>query len=119
MRLRTAQRATSALPVAFDGRGAVDFQRGFEMPAFDLDRYQWHLVVLGANYGTDVSVNSEFLGHHSGGYTSFLSPFPRIILQPGAENILRLVVNNELDARTIDPAPADGVGMAQLRRHPS
>ena len=92
-----------SLPVAFDGRGAIDFQRGFEMPAFDLDRYQWHLVVLGANHGTDVSVNSEFLGHHAGGYTSFTIPIPRIDLQPGRDNILRLVVDNDLDGRTTIP----------------
>jgi beta-glucuronidase len=92
-----------SLPVAFDGRGAVDFQRGFEMPAIDLDRYQWHLEVLGANYSTDIWVNSEFLGHHPGGYTSFLLPIRRVVLQPGRDNILRLVVNNELDARTSIP----------------
>ena len=91
------------LPVAFDGRGAVDFQREFEMPAFDLDRFQWHLAVYGANYATDVWVNGEFLGHHPGGYTSFLLPISRVVLQPGRDNILRLTVNNELDARTSIP----------------
>jgi beta-glucuronidase len=92
-----------SLPVAFDGRGAVDFQRGFEMPAFDLDRYQWHIVVLGANYGSDISVNSDFLGHHAGGYTSYSLPIPRISLQPGRDNILKVVVSNELDGRTTVP----------------
>ena len=92
-----------SLPVAFDGRGTVDLQRGFEMPAFDLDRYQWHLVVLGANHSADISVNSDFLGHHSGGYTSFSMPIPRIVLQPGRDNILKIVVNNDLDGRTTIP----------------
>ena len=61
------------------------------------------LLSIGANYGTDVWINSEFLGHHPGGYTSFLLPIPRVVLQPGRENTLRLIVNNELDARTSIP----------------
>jgi len=91
------------IPAAADFLGRVEYQRGFDIPSSDLDRYQWHLVVAGSNYSTDISVNSEFVGSHFGGYTSFSIAVPREYLQPGSENILRLAVDNTLDGRLSIP----------------
>ena len=91
------------IPAAADFLGSVEYQRKFDIPSFDLDRYQWHLLVAGSNYSTDISVNSEFLWNHLGGYTSFSLPIPREYLQPGAENELRLTVDNTLDGRLSIP----------------
>lgn len=91
------------LPVAFDGVASVDFQQLVDIPADKLDRYLWHLVVTGSNYATEVSMNGDFLDAHQGGYTSFTVPIGHEHLQPGKENLLRLVVSNTLDARTTLP----------------
>lgn len=94
---------TVSVPSAFNGRGVVELQRTFELPGYFLDRYQWHLAVLGVNHSADITLNGEFLGHHAGGYTSFLVPLQRTFLQPGRDNTLRMVVSNELDARSTIP----------------
>lgn len=101
--LESGETGEVTIPVAADFVGKTDFQRGFEMPAFDLERYQWQLVVLGSNYATDVSINNEFIGSHAGGYTSYVLPVPREVLQPGKENVVRLIVDNQLDGRSTVP----------------
>jgi hypothetical protein len=91
------------VPSVFDFVGTVEYQRLFEVRAADLDAYQYQLVVYGANYSCDVSINGEFLGNHQGGYTSFSIPIPADYLQAAKENSIRLVVHNRLDARTTLP----------------
>jgi beta-glucuronidase len=101
--LESGETGTVSIPAAADFLGKVNYQRSFEVPASDLDRYQWQLVVFGSNYSTDVFVNSEFINTHFGGYTSYSIPIERNILQPGHENVLRLVVDNTLDGRFTIP----------------
>jgi hypothetical protein len=101
--LEDGQSGTISLPSSFDFTGKVEFQRTFEITPADLDRYQFHVVCYGANYSTDIWVNGEFLGLHQGGYTSYAQAIPREYLQPGKENVLRVAVKNELDARTTLP----------------
>ncbi len=101
--VEAGESGTVTVPVAADFVGKIDFQRGFEVPAFALEKYQWQLVIFGSNYNTDVSVNNEFIGTHAGGYTSYIHPVPREVLQPGRDNVLRLVVNNQLDGRSTIP----------------
>jgi len=101
--LENGESGTVSLPSAYDFTGKVDFQRTFEIKAEDLDRYQFHIVVYGSNYSTDLFVNGDFLGNHQGGYTSYVQTIPREILQPGKENLIRIVVKNELDARNSLP----------------
>ena len=94
------------IPAAYEATGTVTFARSFELTAEQLDRYQFHLVMLGVNYSCEISVNGEFVGNHVGGYTSFVQTIPRDFLQPGKENRIQVVVNNELDPRrTIPPRP--------------
>jgi hypothetical protein len=101
--LKNGEAGTVAVPSVFDFVGSVEYQRSFEISSQDLDAYQFHLVVYGANYNCDVSVNGEFIGNHAGGYTSWTIPIPSEILQAAKDNTIRLVVNNELDARTTLP----------------
>jgi hypothetical protein len=101
--LQNGEAGTVTVPSVFDFVGSVDYQRSFEVSSEDLDSYQFHLVVYGANYNCDVSVNGEFIGNHAGGYTSWTIPIPTEILQAAKDNTIRLHVDNELDARTTLP----------------
>lgn len=86
------------IPSAYDFAGEVVFERKVELKEEDLDKYQFHLVMLGSNYNTAVSINRDFIVNHIGGYTSFMAPIPSSTLQIGAENIIRITTNNTLDA---------------------
>jgi len=101
--LEDGQSGTVSLPSSFDFTGKVEFQRQFEITPEDLERHQFHVVCYGANYSTDIWVNGEFFGTHSGGYTSYAQAIGGEYLQPGKENIIRIVVKNDLDARTTLP----------------
>jgi hypothetical protein len=91
------------IPSAFDFTGKVTFDRTFEVPAELVDNYRLHLVMLGANYSTDVYLNGDFVVNHTGGYTSFVQPLPPGVPQVGTENKIQVVVSNVLDPRTTVP----------------
>jgi hypothetical protein len=91
------------VPCAFDFTGKVGFERTFEVTDDLLDKYELHFVMLGSNYNTEVHLNGDFLTNHIGGYTSFVQAIPRNALQPGKENVVRIVVSNELDNRKTIP----------------
>jgi hypothetical protein len=91
------------VPSAFDFVGTVTFERTFDVTAEQIDRYDFHLVMLGSNYSSEISINGDFLTHHFGGYTSFVQPIGSNTLQPGANNTIRVVVSNALDARRTLP----------------
>jgi len=101
--LKNGEAGTVTVPSVFDFVGSVEYQRSFEIASQDLDAYQFHLVVYGANYNCDVSINGEFIGNHAGGYTSWTIPIPTENLQAAKDNTIRLLVHNELDARTTLP----------------
>ncbi|MGB5873157.1 MAG: glycoside hydrolase family 2 TIM barrel-domain containing protein [Bacteroidota bacterium] len=94
---------TVQIPAAGDFIGSVAFKRNFDIPSELLDTYQFHVVVLGANYNVDVFVNGEFVGNHAGGYTSHAHPLPDNLLQTGPENVIQVGVDNRLDPRTSIP----------------
>ena len=91
------------VPSAFDFTGKVSFERSFEVPFEKLDNYQFSLVFFGINYNAEVWVNGEYIGSHTGGYTSFVQPLPNEYLVIGKENTIRVVVSNELDPRRTLP----------------
>jgi hypothetical protein len=94
---------TVRIPASGDFVGTVVFKRNFDIPAELIDSYRFHVVVLGANYDADVFVNGEFVGNHSGGYTSSVQPLPEMLLQTGPENVIQVKVGNRLDPRTSIP----------------
>lgn len=85
------------IPAAYDGIGELTFERSFEIDADSFDKYQFHIVVLGANYSCAIWINGDFVVNHLGGYTSFVSPIPENVLQVGRENVIRVVTDNRLD----------------------
>ena len=94
---------TVSVPSAYDFTGKVVFDRQFHVNADDLDKYQFHIVCYGINHAADISVNGEFVTSHAGGYTSFVQPLQRNVLQVGAENQIRIAVSNELDPKRTIP----------------
>ncbi len=101
--LENGEAGTVQVPSSYDFVGTVDYQRTFEITDKELDAYRYLLVVEGANYICDVSINGEFIGNHAGGYTTFTMHIPPENLQAAKDNTIRLRVNNELDARTTLP----------------
>ncbi len=96
-------RGTVKVPSAYDFSGKVGFERKFELSAEQIDRYDFSLVMLGVNYNCEVYINGDFVTTHVGGYTSVAQPIARTVLQVGAENVIRVTVNNQLDARRTIP----------------
>lgn len=94
---------TVRLPAAFDFEGNVTFSRTIELTPEQVDRYTFHLVLLGVNYRCDTFVNGEYVVGHEGGYTSIVREIPASLLQPGNENQIRLQVENRLDSRMTIP----------------
>ncbi|MCZ6776538.1 MAG: hypothetical protein O7D34_08790 [Ignavibacteria bacterium] len=94
---------TVRVPSAYDFVGRVTFERRFEVTVEQLDNFRFHFVMFGANYNCEVSLNGDFITNHSGGYTSFVQPIPENTIQVGAENVVRVVVNNQLDPQTTLP----------------
>ena len=91
------------VPSAYDFVGKVTFERTFEVTAEQIENYDFQFVMLGTNYNCEVSLNGDFITNHLGGYTSFVQPIPRNVLQPGKENVVRVLVDNELDAKKTLP----------------
>lgn len=91
------------VPSAFDYEGKITFMRKFVVDDEILLRRALKLVALGINYDAEVLVNDVFIGRRIGGYTSFEFEIPENALRLGAENVVKVVVRNELHARTTLP----------------
>lgn len=94
------------IPSAYEFTGTVKFQRKFAVSAEDLARYRFHLVMLGSNYNTEVVINTNFVGSHAGGYTSFLAGIETNYLQSGNENVITVTTDNRLDGSKTIPLRA-------------
>lgn len=94
---------TVRVPSAYDFTGKVSFERTFEVTAEQLDKSQFLLVMFGVNHSCDVSINGDFITTHAGGYTTFTQPILQNTLQPGKENVIKVVVDNELNPRKTLP----------------
>jgi hypothetical protein len=92
-----------AIPSAYDFSGKVTFQRTFEMKPEMIDRYTFSLVAYGINYQAEITINGNFVGRHTGGYTSFIIPIPDNTIQVGSENSITINVDNELTTKTTVP----------------
>lgn len=93
------QAGSVLIPSSYDFVGKVRFSRNFTLTPEQVDKYRFHLVMYGVNYNCEVSINGDFITNHIGGYTSFVSGIPPNTLQAGDENIIRVVTDNQLDAR--------------------
>jgi hypothetical protein len=91
------------VPSSFDYEGRIVFTRTFVVEEDTLDRMMFLLRALGINYEAEVYINDYFVGKHTGGYTSFSLDVPDNVLQVGSENVLKIVVDNRLSARSSVP----------------
>ncbi|MDI6767296.1 MAG: glycoside hydrolase family 2 TIM barrel-domain containing protein [Bacteroidota bacterium] len=94
---------TVEVPSALDFTGKVIFQRALEIKPEMLDKYTFLLVVYGINYQSEITINGNFVGRHTGGYTSVVLPIQNNTLQVGTENSITISVDNELSPRTTVP----------------
>ena len=94
---------TVNVPSAFDYEGTITFLRKFTVDDEMLSQRSVKLVALGINYDAEVTVNDQFIGRHVGGYTTFEFEIPDAALRLGTENALKIVVRNDLNARTTLP----------------
>jgi len=92
-----------AVPSAYDFSGRVTFQREFEITSDMLDKFTFSLVAYGINYQSEITINGNFIGRHSGGYSSFIFSIPQNILQVGKQNSIKVLVDNELTPKTTLP----------------
>lgn len=91
------------IPGCYDYSGEMVFQRSFEIKSEQLDKFAFLLVALGVNYQSEISVNGNFIGRHTGGATSFVFSIPNSAMQVGPENSINVAVNSELRPRTTLP----------------
>lgn len=91
------------IPSSFDYRGRVVFLRKFTVDGATLKSSAVQLVALGINYDAEIYVNDVFVGKHVGGYTMIQFELPENSLQLGNENVIKIVVNNTLSARSTLP----------------
>lgn len=91
------------VPSAFDYEGEIIFLRKFTIDEETLTQRALKFVALGINYEAEVSINDQFIGRHVGGYTSFEFEIPETALRLGSENVVKVIVRNELNARSTLP----------------
>jgi hypothetical protein len=91
------------VPSAYDFVDRVIFLRSFDVPSELIDRSAFKLVACGINYDCEISINEVFIGRHVGGYSSFVLQIPENTLQEGKNNVVRIVVDNRLDAKSTIP----------------
>lgn len=91
------------VPCSFDYEGQIIFQRKIAVDNALLSSFAFKFVALGINNDAEVFINDIFVGKHSGGYTTIEFDVPDNVLQIGAENVIRVVANNRLSARSTLP----------------
>ena len=98
------------LPAAADFDGKITYRKKFTVAEGMISASAFTVVAYGMNHTADVYVNETFIGKHEGGYASFELAVPENVIQVGAENVIRVTVDNALTYRTtFPPRPmADG-----------
>ena len=94
---------TVEIPNAYTYNGTLTFQRKFEVTSDMIEKYAFSLVAYGINYQSEVTINGNFIGRHVGGYTSFVFRIPADVLQVGNENVIKIVVDNDLNPTSTLP----------------
>ncbi len=91
------------VPSSFDYRGRITFVRKFTLDRGALATSAFHLIAFGINHDAEIYLNGVFVGRHVGGYTTVDIDLPENALQIGSENAIKIVVNNNLSARSTLP----------------
>ncbi|MEW5799131.1 MAG: glycoside hydrolase family 2 TIM barrel-domain containing protein [Bacteroidota bacterium] len=98
------------VPSAADYEGKIVFRKKFTVGSEVISSGMFKFVSFGINYMSEVYINETFIGKHEGGYTSFELPIPDNVIQVGAENVIRIVVDNSLNYRSTFPVRAQVSG---------
>lgn len=91
------------VPSSSDFEGKMVFTRKFEVTEETVSKKNFKIVAYGANYQCEIYINETFVGKHEGGYTSFSFLVPENTIQIGKENVIRVVVDNRLNAHNSLP----------------
>lgn len=91
------------VPGSFDYQGRMTFVRKFTVDEALLNSSAFKLIALGMNYDAEIYINDVFIGKHVGGYTTIEIDIPDNTLQLGAENAIKVIVNNTLSAKSTIP----------------
>ncbi|MCX6133980.1 MAG: hypothetical protein NTU47_09235 [Ignavibacteriales bacterium] len=91
------------IPASFDYKGRITLVKKFTLDQTTLASSAIHLVAFGINHDAEIYLNDAFVGRHVGGYTTVDIDLPESALQLGSENAIKIVVNNNLSARSTLP----------------
>jgi len=91
------------IPSAANYEGKIVFRRKFSVGLDTVTNNVFKFISYGINYRAEIFINEIFVGKHEGGYTSFALSIPDDIIQVGAENVIRIVVDNTLDYKFTFP----------------
>jgi hypothetical protein len=94
------------VPSAVDAEGKIIYRKKFVVDAETINNSAFMFVSYGINYSCEVYINETFVGKHEGGYTSFALAVPDNVIQLGAENVIRIVVDNRLNYQSTFPVRA-------------
>ncbi len=91
------------VPSSSDYEGKITFTRKFTADTSMLSRGGFTIVAYGINYSCQIYINEVYIGKHEGGYTSFSFDVPANTIQPGSENVVRILTDNQLGAKNTIP----------------
>ena len=94
---------TVKVPSAANYTGRIVYRRTFSVSESSVTNHLFTFVSYGMSHSSEVFVNETFVGKHEGGYTSFELRIPENVVQVGAENVIRVVVDNTLNYRNTFP----------------
>jgi beta-galactosidase len=101
---------TVNVPGTFDG-GTVIFEKRVFIPNELVSKNIFTLTVGTGGTSTEIMVNNEYVAIHNGAYSQFEVKIPDRLLQPGSENIIQIICNN-------DPNPVSTIPLKQLAFEP-
>lgn len=94
------------VPSAAEYEGKIIYRKKFVAGAETIYSSAFKFVSYGINHSCEVYINETFVGRHEGGYTSFELLVPDNVIQIGAENVIRIVVDNRLNYHSTFPVRA-------------
>lgn len=84
------------VPSVFDYDGMVIYEKRVFVPADLVNKNILSLVIGNGGMSTEIRVNNEYVAIHNGAYSQIDVRIPDRLLQPGSENVIQIISNNEL-----------------------
>ena len=99
------------VPSTFDHDGQVIFERRVFIPTDFIKKGVFGIVLGNGGTSTEVRINNEYVSIHNGAYSQIDVKIPDRLLQAGAENVIRIFTNDELN-------PVSTIPLKQLAFQP-